>query len=89
MLSKSHENAERHYMPIASAVDGLDEALKDAKPEEAFYYLALFLRRMWKLREEIGGFYFKDRTGEKVARGCWVLFVERFEDVVTIERRTG
>ncbi len=82
MLSKSHQNAERHYMPVSSAIYGWRDSLEPASEEQvdkALYYFALLLRRMDELRRDISGFYFKDRLGEMVAGRAWELLRDRFQ----------
>lgn len=88
MLTRSHENAEKHYLPLANAIDALmtySRAFRAARRLErlggaansevrmnATFYLLMLIRTMTDLRNAIGGFYFKDRGGEKLASLAWV-----------------
>jgi hypothetical protein len=84
MLPKSHANAEQHYMPVVAAIDGLlFEARRtwlDSRDEHwhmLLWALLRVLRRMQDLAQAIGGFYFRDLAGEKLARMCWNEFYFR------------
>lgn len=82
MLPTSHRYATRHYMPVAAAADGVLDSLKnyrkalsdkekskaDQWSERGFYSMGLLGRRLRHLGESIGGFYFKDRVGEELAK---------------------
>ena len=81
MLPKSHALAETHYLPISlwserlhgellghrDRHDGLDGCRK------CFFYGVMFLRGMKKLRQDVGGFYFKNRSGERLVSDAWNL----------------
>jgi hypothetical protein len=81
MLPTSHRYATKHYMPVAAALNGVLDGLKEhqkasaagnsGKADEwskrAFYSMALLGKRLRHLGEAIGGFYFKDRVGEELA----------------------
>lgn len=84
MLRGSHRDAERHYMPIASAarefLDAMDDVAKGVtRPYDVREYAALRLvllhHAMYDMAVKIGGFYFKHRGGEKLAAALWGLFV--------------
>lgn len=86
MLPISHKDATKYYMPLASALrSSRDSFLKcqghvrnsvfalpasDALVKEALYYFLLALRRFRSISRDRGGFYFKDRTGERVSSLC-------------------
>lgn len=74
MLPLSHNYAAKFYLPLSLAAQNLARQLKDhpvAKPRLAFFYLLLAGRKMRATRNEIGGFYFKDLRGERLAAECW------------------
>ena len=94
MLLKSHQNAERYYMPLASAADRIarskkeadeasDEARRQEKIEICFFSYLLFLSRMKQMSRMIGGFYFKDRQGEIIAVRLWTAILEWTDDTFT------
>lgn len=81
MLPISHEYNTKYYTPLAGAGGGflsLVATFQQANQEQpgneaalqharlAFYYLLLFERRCREIYTTIGGFYFKDRTGEEL-----------------------
>ena len=81
MLAKSHTNAERHYMPIESAILTFEGSIEDVRTraaplapaafDEATLWLLLLLKRNRILHKKIGGVYFKNRIGEFIATECW------------------
>jgi hypothetical protein len=81
MLAKSHTNAERHYMPIESAILTFEGSIDDLRTraaalapddfDEATLWLLLLLKRNRILHKKIGGVYFKNRIGEFIATECW------------------
>jgi hypothetical protein len=80
MLPQSHELASKYYMPLAGAALGMSVEWKRYvdKPSEQgeaarqmFYYILNFGRVLRDMRYAIGGFYFKDRIGERIAGRCW------------------
>jgi hypothetical protein len=94
MLTKSHQNAEKHYLPITQStsrwplsVAKLQAAVARHKAaeeieralDEAFFDFLLLVRKARELSQEIGGLYFKDRLGESLASRCWVVFKLRHE----------
>lgn len=87
MLAKSHENAERYYMPASSAVFSFLRRIERGSSDEGFFYLALFLRRMHVLVSDIGGFYFKDRLSEDIVHHLWTYFRDRCRDEFKEEGR--
>jgi hypothetical protein len=86
MLPISHEDATKYYMPLGSAVRSTVEAfelcrkaldktppelpLESAESKHALYYFLVTLRRCRSIADERGGFYFKDRVGEKLTALC-------------------
>jgi len=94
MLPISHEDATKYYMPLGSAVRSTLEAFErcqtalDKTPPElprgsagskhALYYLLVTLRRCRSIADERGGFYFKDRVGEKLAALCIEQFIRLY-----------
>lgn len=98
MLLKSHQNAERHYMPLGTAAiraaeywaavhAAQDAATRDSKIDLCFYSYLLFLSRMRRMTRAIGGFYFKSRDGEIIARTLWSGVVDQTDDVFTRDLR--
>jgi hypothetical protein len=101
MLPVSHRGATRYYMPMASAANGALERLRrcteklEAKQgsiyadgdecRHALYYFLLLRRRARRIGDEIGGFYFKDRIGERLAGACW----NKFAGLYLKDRRTA
>lgn len=75
MLPLSHTYASKFYLPLSLAAQNLAKELKDpvAKPRLAFFYLLLCGKKMRATRNEIGGFYFKDLRGERLAADCWEI----------------
>jgi hypothetical protein len=87
LLLKSHQNAERHYMPLSKAAERVgyywkkftaatDDAERDKQIDLCFYSFLLFLSRMRRLGRLIGGFYFKSRGGEDVGARAWILITD-------------
>ncbi len=93
MLLKSHQNAERHYMPLAGTAGRIVEYWKDLSkvPDRAdeslreltFFSLLQFLARMRRMTQAIGGFYFKDRAGEKLVDLAWTTIVDWCDETFT------
>ncbi|MFZ0794565.1 MAG: hypothetical protein WAM65_12395 [Candidatus Korobacteraceae bacterium] len=75
MLPISHNYAAKFYLPLSLAAQylaaELDRPIK--KRYLAFYYLLLCGKKMTATRNEIGGFYFKDLRGERLAASCWEI----------------
>ncbi|MDQ3280616.1 MAG: hypothetical protein M3Q69_04310 [Acidobacteriota bacterium] len=86
MLLKSHQNAERHYMPIGTAAKRIgeywrastygDPADRAKNFDQCFFSFLLFLSRMRRMIRSIGGFYFKSRRGEVAARLLWTKILK-------------
>ena len=75
MLPKAHANAEKYYMPIASAALNFASLQKkgyDKKDEALFYYL-LFFARIRGMINAIGGYYLKTREGEQILEAIWLV----------------
>lgn len=76
-------NVEKLYLPLAGDLQQLLMKLNvqptyDAEDSrERFYYLLRFLRRMRQIAEQIGGFNFKNREGERVVAYAWKVFQNR------------
>jgi hypothetical protein len=75
MLPLSHTYGAKFYLPLSLAAQNLAGELKDPieKPMLAFFYLLLCSMKMKATRNEIGGFYFKDLRGERLASNCWEI----------------
>jgi hypothetical protein len=94
MLPKSHANAEQHYMPVVASIELLQvrfgNLAKNGTVEnrhQFLFELLRLLRRMQHLGRQIGGFYFKDREGERLAKECWDPFFERSRTALGPEDR--
>lgn len=98
MLIKSHQNAERHYMPLSTAaariaeywrgIDGIqDPTARDLQIDLCFYSYLLYLVRTRRMLRAIGGFYFKRRDGEIVARDLWAGIVNQTDQLFTRDLR--
>jgi len=76
MLLISHQYAAKCYLPLSLAAERLAEnllALGTPEGDErvTFYYVLVCGKEMAKTRREIGGLYFKDLRGERLAGACW------------------
>jgi hypothetical protein len=89
MLPESHRLAKRHYAPTQNAVHWLLDSVnlclqqsesdrRQSSEREAFYYLMLLGRQIQETVDRSGGFYFKDRVGEKLAGECWNAYLDLF-----------
>lgn len=101
MLPISHEDATKYYMPLGSAVRSTLEssekcraALDKSPPDlpfgspytkHALYCFLVTMRRCRSISDERGGFYFKDRVGEKLT----ALFVEKFGELYLDDSQTA
>jgi hypothetical protein len=75
MLPESHRLATRFYMPIEAALQGVLQFVESRQTDQrSYFYLVLFERRMRHLLKSAGGFYFKDRVGEKLAIHCYQTY---------------
>lgn len=86
MLTISHEDATQYYMPLGSAVRSTLESFErcraalDKTPPDlpfgspytkhALYCFLVTMRRCRRIADDRGGFYFKDRVGEKLTALC-------------------
>ena len=70
MLPVSLSYAAEYYLPLSSAAEGLVREVGASNRELAFYYAIYFQKRMDLNRAAIGGFYFKDLRGERLAAEC-------------------
>jgi hypothetical protein len=83
MLPESHKNNSEMYLPLIKDIMMFSNRLKkyedgagEEQCREAFFFLLLAMRRMREVGAR-GGFYLKDRKGEKVVALCWNTFVPR------------
>jgi len=103
MLPVSHRDSTKYNMPLASAIGSSHECFlkcrraMDQTPgslpadsdlvKHALYYLLLVMRRFRSISDERGGFYFKDRTGEKISAQCVLemfgLYLREVKDLGT------
>lgn len=86
MLPVSHEYAATYYMPLYSAVSALRFTLRatdaGAVDDELLYGLTLARRLGARLVDEKGGYYFKNRAGERLAVASWDLFLDEIDAVL-------
>lgn len=65
--------------PAATTTDASKPPQWDeAKLKRAFYGLMLFEKRVRNTTVRAGGFYFKDRTGEKIVQRCYLRYRQSF-----------
>ncbi|HEX2641864.1 MAG TPA: hypothetical protein VHU81_02650, partial [Thermoanaerobaculia bacterium] len=83
MLPASHKSNSELYLPLIKDITMLSNRLKryesgggEEQCKEAFFFLLLAMRRMREVGAG-GGFYLKDRKGEKIVALCWNAFVSR------------
>ena len=88
-LPRFQEYAEKHYLPIIASIRLLRRDFKpsEPKPELVLYRLAIFLKRMQRLREERGGVFFQDRKAESILQGAWFCFNHHVEERLGLENR--
>lgn len=98
MLPISHRMATKHYTRIGESVrEALDlietslgkqdAARRGPSEHEAFFSLMLLGRQMEVLVDQVGGLFFKDRVGEKLAGQCWNDYLEGFYGPATAAER--
>jgi len=75
LLPYSLEIATKYYMPACSSILAIrrehDRHVATGSYRATFHALLLFMRHMRDCRDQIGGFHFKSRDGEKAARDWW------------------
>lgn len=83
MLPDSHHTTMTYYMPLQASLrhalgeleayrTATDLAKKKTYARELFYYFLMFQRRLRHSLSQLGGFYFKDRIGERMAVCCLI-----------------
>ena len=103
MLPESHRVARDHYLPLWGAAQQMIMKVDAFVREEeskmaleahrhcrmAFYHMMMFA---WHAREsnwKIGGYYFKNRVGEKLVYGCYMKYFTLYgDDERTITHRS-
>ena len=70
MLPISHNYAAKYYLPVSTAAENAVQEFQGTNYRLAFFYFLMVLRRMSATTDEIGGFYFKDLRGERLAAKC-------------------
>ena len=89
MLPISHRLATKHYTRIGAslrdALDSIEVCLEEKDPakrepseREALYNILLLGRQVEEMGNQVGGLFFKDRVGEKLAAQCWGDALEEF-----------
>ena len=87
------EHTQRYYMPINRSVKNILAAAKEAcapgstDQRQFAYWVLICCRRFRALREDLGGFHFKDRTGETVAVLAWTAFNDHVEKKFGLKRK--
>lgn len=87
MLPETHRLTTKYYMPMAYAAErvslycnryaaGTSDQEKTESARRAYYGMLLLNRRIQEASETVGGLYFKNRTGEKIAITCVVKIRE-------------
>lgn len=71
MLPTHHRNVERYYLPLLTILAELNryrlqyEKTKDlADLRRAFFFVVMWVRHVRRIRDKIGGLYFRSRDGE-------------------------
>ncbi|MEA2342457.1 MAG: hypothetical protein QOF63_626 [Thermoanaerobaculia bacterium] len=95
MLTKSHENVECHYGPLAiaslnagSRIKSLDASVSTAV-HEALFYLLLFMKRSRVMYLKIGVYYLSSRKGEAIISRCADIVISRISQAIGLEARTA
>lgn len=88
-LPRFQEYAEKHYLPIIASIRLLRRDFEPSEPrlELVLYRLAIFLKRMQRLREERGGVFFQDRKAESILQAAWFCFNHHVEEKLGLENR--
>lgn len=98
MLPISHRLATKHYTRIGAslrdALDSIEVCLEENDPakrepseRDAFYNVMLLGRQVEEMGNQVGGLFFKDRVGEKLAAQCWGDALEEFFGPTTASGR--
>lgn len=81
-------NAQRHRESSASVNDEAEEVTAtNFSARLAFYFWALFERRMLELYRRMGGVHFKDHTGEVIVTDCYARYKSLFYGSSERDRR--
>ncbi len=78
LLPISHNYAAKYYLPVSSSAERAVQAFERANHKLAFFHFLMVLRRMSATTDEIGGFYFKDLSGERLAAKSIKSFRQEF-----------
>jgi len=77
-LDRIHDYAEKYYLGIINSLRQFERSYEGRSDpdrlDEAVYWLLMYLRRWKRLRDEKGGIFFRDRTGERVVANARRLF---------------
>ena len=71
LLSQFLEYCGKYYLPLSAGAERLADALDKGDNDRAFYYIIYLEKRMDEQRKAVGGFYFKDVRGERLASQAW------------------
>jgi len=93
MLPVSLDYASKYYLPLSAVAERLAEAFQPPvktpaaggsgqyhapKKDLAFYLVVYLEKRIEEMTKVVGGFYFKDLRGEKLAAGCQKRYIITF-----------
>ena len=76
LLSQFLEYCGKYYLPLSAGAERLADALEKGDKDLAFYYIVYLEKRMDEQRKAVGGFYFKDVRGERLASQAWKEYSE-------------
>ena len=76
LLGQFLEYCGKYYLPLSAGAERLVDALNKGDKALAFYYIIYLEKRMDEQRKAVGGFYFKDVRGERLASQAWKEYSE-------------
>jgi hypothetical protein len=76
LLSQFLEYSGKYYLPLSAGAERLADAMEKGDKDLAFYYIVYLEKRMDEQRKAVGGFYFKDVRGERLASQAWKEYSE-------------
>jgi hypothetical protein len=95
MIGKSHENAEKYYLPVVTAVKEAYRALPKLNPsnpatfDALTFHLLLFRKRARVLFEKVAGYYLPTRDAEKLVVYCESAFLKLSNPYINRETRAA
>lgn len=76
LLGQFLEYCGKYYLPLSAGAERLVDALNKCEKDLAFYFIIYLEKRMDEQRKAVGGFYFKDVRGERLASQAWKEYSE-------------